>query len=397
MRIGVDGGCWANDRGYGRYAREMLTAMVDIAPSDEFVFFLDPASSARFELERDNVRAVDVEQSEAPTTAAAADGSRSVQDMLRFSRAVWHESPDVFFCPSVYTYFPIPPRQRAVVAIHDAIAERFASKTLPSARARIFWNAKVKLAVHQANLILSVSDYAADDVSKVIGVPRDRIRVAVEAPAAAFRPTESTEDVRRAADAVGLPDGARWFVYVGGFSPHKNLDVLIRAFASVLSEARSDTSQLYLLLVGKLKGDVFHLCVDGLREVVDELGLEDRVLWPGFVPDGQLRHLHAGALALVLPSDCEGFGLPAVEAAACGAPVIATTESPLPDLLLGGGIFVDPGDQPGLAAAMRRMLDEPETRCVMAEQALVRASALSWERCARDALAAIHEARGTRA
>jgi len=390
MRIGVDGGCLANERGYGRYAREVLTEMVAIAPEDEFVFFLDSASDARFTLTGDNVRRIPVPQSRPPTEAAAADGSRSPMDMLRFTRAVWAEPLDVFFYPSVYTYFPLPPRQRAVVAIHDAIAERFASRTLPSARARLFWTAKVRLAVLQSTLVLSVSDFAADDVARVIGVPRSRIRVAVEAPAEAFTPSASTESIADAAGRVGLPAGAEWFIYVGGFSPHKNLDVLVRAFARFVEAEEADN--VYLVLVGKLSGDVFHLCVDPLRQLIVDLGLESRVIWPGFVADEQLRHLHSGAVALVLPSDCEGFGLPAVEAAACGAAVIATTESPLPALLEGGGLFVRPRDEDALVRALEALWSDEEAREAMGAVALEQARRLSWSRCAEDALAAIREA-----
>lgn len=390
MRIGVDGGCWANDRGYGRYARELLTEMVRLARDDSFVFFLDPASAARFTLTADNVRTVLVPQSRSPSEAAAADGNRSPRDMLRFTRALHREAPDVFFCPSVYTYFPLPPRQKAVVAIHDAIAERFASRTLPSPRARLFWNAKVRLAVLQSTLVLSVSDFAADDVSRVIGVPRGRIRVAVEAPALAFRPSESDAEIQAAASRAGLPEHARWFVYVGGFSPHKNLDVLVRAFARATEADGVD--DVRLLLVGKLSGDAFLTGVEDVRAEIASRGVESRVLWPGFVPDEELRHLLSGALALVLPSDCEGFGLPAVEAAACGTAVIATTESPLPQLLDGGGIFVSPRDDDGLAAAMTQVLSDERARRRMAEHALAGARRLSWRRCAEEALLAIREA-----
>lgn len=390
MRVGVDGGCWANDRGYGRYTREMLTEMVGIAPDDRFTFYLDPASRKRFGLSGANVRTIDVAQSTSPTQAAAADGSRSPLDMLRFTGAAWRDSPDVLFYPSVYSYFPAPPRPRTVVAIHDAIAERFASRTLPSARARLFWTAKVRMAVAQSTLVLSVSDFAAEDVSRVIGVPRSRIRVAVEAPSSAFRPSESPEEIRAAAGRIGLPDGARWITYVGGFSPHKNVDVLLRAFARAVEGGEG--AGAHLVLIGKLSGDAFLGCLDELRALVTELGIQDRVHWPGFVPDEELRHLHSGAVALALPSDCEGFGLPAVEAAACGTPVVATTESPLPQLLEGGGIFVQPRDEEGLLRALRTMLTDESARSRMAATALERARRLSWRRCAEEALAALREA-----
>ena len=94
MRIGVDATCWANGRGYGRFAREMLRAMVALAPDDEFICFLDPLSADRFDLRAPNVRAVRVAGIVPPAVAAAADGSRSAVDMLRLSRAVGRERPD---------------------------------------------------------------------------------------------------------------------------------------------------------------------------------------------------------------------------------------------------------------------------------------------------------------
>ena len=111
------------------------------------------------------------------------------------------------------------------------------------------------------------------------------------------------------------------------------------------------------------------------------------MLWPGFVPDDSLRALHAGAVACVLPSACEGFGLPAVEAAACGAAVVATTESPLPRLLEGGGVFVEPGDVDALVDGMRRV-DDPVLRSVARQ----RAHALDWDDTARAVLQVIEEA-----
>jgi glycosyltransferase involved in cell wall biosynthesis len=368
--------------------------MAIAAPDDRFVCFVDRASAGRLSTYEANVREVLVGTSADAAQAASSSGYRSPRDMLAMTRAVSRERLDVFFSPSVYTYFPLPPGLRAVVTIHDAIAERFPALTLPSSRARIFWKAKVKLALMQARRILTVSDYAASDVARAHHVSREQIDVAVEAPAAEFRP-RSAEMVDEAAAHAGIPHGARWFIYVGGFSPHKNVPSIIRAHASVVAGCAGE--EPHLLLVGTLDKDVFLGDVPAIRAAIDAAGTKDLVHWPGFVPDVELSALNTGAVALLLPSAAEGFGLPAVEAAACGAPVIATIESPLPDLLAGGGIFVTPGNETELADAMSRLWLDQSLRDAMGCRAQMKANEMTWDRSAHSALASIRKAARTSA
>lgn len=389
MRVGVDVTCWANGRGYGRFTRELLGAMVTAAPSWTFTYFADPLSASRIPVTAPNVRVVTVAQSVAPTEAAAADGSRAPLDMLRLTRAVARTPLDAFFSPTVYTYFPLPLRLPAVVTVHDAIAERFPELTLPSARARFFWNAKVKLALWQARCVLTVSDYAASEIETVLGVHRSRIRITEEAPSGVYQPDAPAADVDRVARRIGLPAGARWFTYVGGFNPHKHVDLLVRAHGALVRQLGPDAP--FLVLAGTLDGDVFHGALAQIRRAIDEEGSAARVVWPGFVPDEDLRALHCGARALALPSASEGFGLPAVEAAACGTPVIATTASPLPRLLEGGGLFVPPGDLAALTTALGTLATDDALRQRLGSVAHRRATALSWVRGAERALAALAE------
>jgi glycosyltransferase involved in cell wall biosynthesis len=308
--------------------------------------------------------------------------------MWRLTRATASLKPDVFFSPSVYTYYPLRPSQRAVVTIHDAIVERFPELTLPSARARLFWRLKVGLAVRQAALVLSVSDYAAAQVAAAHGLPSSRLRVAVEAPARVYRPATPTETAEAVA-AAGLPGGAPYFTYVGGFAPHKRLDVILRAHAALLG---SGDPAPHLVLIGRLQGDAFFTTRSELLALIEKLGSTAYVHWTGFAPDETVRALHTGAVATLLVSESEGFGLPAVEAAACGTPVIATTESPLPQLLAGGGVFVDPGDEPGLVRAMDQLLRSPAEARSMGGVGRARAAQLSWRRAAEATLSALHEA-----
>lgn len=386
MRIGVDATCWSNERGYGRFAREIFAAMAALAPEHGFVCFADDLSMQRYSPSFPNVRLVPVSLHAAASEAASAAGHRSLRDVLAMTRAVAREELDVFFSPSVYTYFPLPPRLRTVVTIHDAIAERFPELTLPRARARVFWWAKVKVALMQSRRVLTVSEYAARDVERVHGVPRDRIDIAVEAPSAGFKPRDEAT-VLAAAKSVGLHEGQRWFVYVGGFNPHKNVPSIIRAHAAVVAKAASNPP--HLLLVGTVDSDVFHGELPVIRAAIDAARTNSLVHWTGFLPDERLSALHSGAIALVLPSSAEGFGLPAVEAAACGLPVIATNESPLPDLLSESGIFVTPCDDKELELAMLTLLSDSAMWSRMSVSALRQSSELSWTRAARAALASL--------
>lgn len=390
VRIGVDASTWSNARGYGRFTRELIPEMAQGAPHDEFVLFADAATLQSVGARAANVRLTAVPQSTPATLAASASGNRSPADMLRMTAAVARARLDVFFSPSVYTYFPLPPRLRAVVTIHDAIAERFPALTVPSRRARLFWNAKVRLARLQARLVLTVSDYSARQLASVLGVPPGRIRVCSEAPSPAYQPASSPARVEEIARRLGLPPGAQWFTYVGGFNPHKHVDLLVEAHARLVAEC-GDAAP-FLVLVGAPERDVFHSGLPALRQLVQRAGVSHRVLWPGYVADDDLALLHAGALGLALPSASEGFGLPAVEAAACGTAVIATTESPLPELLEGGGIFIPPGDVEALANAMRCLHRDEAARHCMRTIARTQAARLSWARSAEVALAAVREA-----
>lgn len=390
MRIGVDACCWTNGRGYGRFLRELLPALASLAPEDDFLCLADERAAAAFDLHAPNVRLVTARLRRSPTEAAGAGSARSVADLLRMTRAVARLRPDVFFSPSVYTYFPLPPGLRGVVAIHDAIAWRFPTLTLPSRRDRWFWRLKTRVAVRQSRLVITVSDYSAEALRETLGIPAERIRVAEEAPAEAYRHPSSRREIEAAARRAGLPPAARWFTYVGGFNPHKRVDVLVRAHGEVVRRANGDPP--HLLLVGSTDGDVFFQDRERIRAEVRACGTGSLVHWTGFVPDEDLRSLHAGSLGLALPSECEGFGLPAVEAAASGAPVVAGRNSPLPRLLEGGGIFVEPGDVEGLALALQRLDGDEALRRRLGARARERARGLTWERTAGTTLAALREA-----
>jgi glycosyltransferase involved in cell wall biosynthesis len=148
-----------------------------------------------------------------------------------------------------------------------------------------------------------------------------------------------------------------------------------------------------LLLVGDIVDDAFTPGIDALREHVRASGAEPAVTFAGFLPDAAVAQVLNNVTLLALPSWAEGFGLPAVEAAACGTPVVATERSPLPQLLAGGGLFVDPAQPDQLAEAIGRILADPELRARLAATARERASRLTWSRAAERFIGVIERLR----
>ncbi len=381
MRIGVDATCWTNRRGYGRFARALLTAALELDSSRRYVFFVDD-DSTEFPLPS-GVEMVRI-RSRVPTVkAAAADGARSPGDLWTVSRAISAAQVDVIYFPSVYSYVPVFSRVPILVTIHDVIPERFPQLVFPTLRGKLFWRAKVALACAQARLIVTVSEYSRRCLVQELRLPPERIRVVSEAGDPAFLRLTSADSAALFA-RLGLPPGARILAYVGGFSPHKNLPMLVDVFAAL---ARSpEYALVHLLLVGDYLGDVFYSGYRPLAGQVAAAGLQARVHFTGYMGDDDLRTVFNVADAVVLPSFCEGFGLPAVEGAACGAPAIVTTESPLPQLLGEGALGVPPGDREGWRRALADVLGDSARRERMRAAAIAAASRLSWRSAARQLL-----------
>lgn len=384
MRIGVDATSWTNRRGYGRFARNALTRLVDRDPSNSYVLYVDAAAASRTDLPRGAVQRL-VAVSRAPAAAA----SRGPLELLRLGRAAGQDDLDLFLFPSVYTYFPVG--VRTVVGVHDAIARTFPDLTLPGRRDRAFWRLKERVAIRRATAVFTVSEASRAELAEVFGLRPERIAVVPEAPDPAFRPRDPGEvEVARA--ELGVRPEERLVVYAAGLSPHKNVETLVDAFAALRPNG---SSPVRLVVAGDLDGEAFHSAAGSIRDRIREQGIADRVLLPGFVSDDQLACLYTGAGAAVVPSLAEGFGLPAVEAAACGAPVLLSALPAHRESLGEAALYFSPTDTPALTALLERTLADPAAAGARGEEARRAVSPLSWD-AAADALQAVLEEAGTR-
>jgi len=380
MRVGIDATSWENRRGYGRFARNALTRLVELDGETTYVFVIEDGSSAALPGDR-----LAVKLSRPPAEAAAADSYRPPADLLRLAAAVTRARFDAFLFPSVYTYFPSAGAP-TIVGVHDLIADDFPELTLPSRRARTFWQIKQRLAVRLAKRLFTVSESARADISKRLRVPAEKLAVVPEAPDPAFRPRPADE-VERETRAIGLAPGERYLLYAGGISPHKDVETLVDAYARLPREG------LRLVLVGALD-DAYLSSAGSVRARIEEHGLTGDVLLPGFVSDDALASLYTGAAAVVLPSLAEGFGLPAVEAAACGAPVVLSDIPAHRETLGTEALFFPPRDAARLAEQVGQLLGSDMLRRSLAERGHRRVARYTWDAAATALRDLVHDAAG---
>ena len=375
MRIGIDGGCLANRRGFGRFARKVVESLALADSAHQFVVFLDAPSRESVRIpSRFETAVVDVR--EAPSVAASASGRRGVRDLLAMGRAASKARLDLLYFPATYSFFPAWNCGKLVVTMHDTLALAHPEWVFPTWKGRLAWKLKEHVAVRMADRVVTVSESARRDLIGWFGLDAGKVRVVSEGPDDAFRPTEDGAESAAILAKYGVEAGSRYLLYVGGLSPHKNLSRLIEAFA------RAAPEDVALILVGDL-GDVFHTHVPQLRELIARLGAGDRVRFAGFVPDGELAHLYGRAYALVQPSLMEGFGLPPVEALACGTPVLSSLAGSLPEVIGEAGVFFEPTDVDAMAGVIRDFLADPVARERLAGLARKRASRYTWAASAR--------------
>ena len=268
---------------------------------------------------------------------------------------------DVLYAPD----FALPPVLRApgVVTIHDLSYMLFPETHFPPLRR--FLEATVPRSVAAASLVFADSDQTRDDLVQLLGVRPAKVVTVLSAPDATFRPMDAVA-TRAARDRWGVADGP-YLVSVGTIQPRKNLPVIFEALRQLPEAVR-------LVHVGRPGW----LC-DPIFAALDASGVKHRVQILQGVDDEDLAALYSGAVACVFPSRYEGFGLPAVEAMACGVPVIASHAGSLAEVVQDAGIIVDPDDSAGIAAGTRRLMEDVAFRSDLVARGFVQASRFSWD------------------
>lgn len=370
QRIGIDFTAACRERaGIGRYARELIRALARVDQTNRYVLFaprdahaelLHYAWSPNFSIAR------------APLTerylAALWQRARVPLPIEMFIGGV-----DVFYSPD----FLLPPTRarRTLVTVHDLSYVRV-PECFPQVLLN-YLNRAVPPSVARADLILADAASTQRDLAEVYRVPLEKIKVLYSGVDPRFQPAVAEAAQARVRE---LTHGKPYLLSVGTLQPRKNYVRLVEAFAKITTDQLPMTN-LQLVIAGS-RGWLY----EEVFQTVARLNLQDRVVFPSFVSDEDLPALYAGAALFVYPSLYEGFGLPVAEALACGAPVVSSNASSLPEVGGDAVLYFDPRDVAALARALQRALADKALRNDLRARGFAQAKKFSWDTAAQELL-----------
>lgn len=361
--IGVDARK-LKDFGIGAYIRNLLEAVGRRPESREYRFRVYVRKADREDLP-ELPENFEVAQEESP--------GYSLSELTRFAWRLLRDRLDLFHA----THYVLPPlyRSRSVVTIHDIIHLLY-PQFLPSRAAHVYARVMIRRALKRADRIITVSYNSKRDLTDYFAIPSSRIDVIYNGVSSRFRPDVSDAEKRRVAEKHRLPEP--YLLFLGGEKPHKNVQNVVRAFAAA---RRKHSLPHCLVLAGALPGNTARL--DALISALDISG---RVLRPGVVEEADLPALYAGAAAFLYPTLYEGFGLPVVEAMACGTPVLTSATSALQEIAGGYAYLVDPMDVDAIAVGIALLATDEKVRSDFIELGRKRALDFSWDKAAERTL-----------
>jgi glycosyltransferase involved in cell wall biosynthesis len=352
MRIGIDAASIVGDKGgVGWHTQHLLEAMLELKEDVEYVGYLRPGSLKEGRLEGwptdDRVRWAEV--------------ARWVMSWRgRLDRLDLYHGPN-FKMHTVGRY-------GGIVTIHDLWLERH-----PEYSKKLFGQGassrRARATAHRARAVVTVSRFSAQEITGLYGLPPDRVVVIANGVSVDFKPVKDDHEMALMRRSLAIPD-AGFILFVGGADPRKNH----RTFLQGLSQCVPALRGRAVVLVG----DPVHQFGD-YRESANRWGLASIVRCPGRMSRKDLRLLYSYADLFVFPSLYEGFGMPVLEAMACGTPVITSSTSALPEVAGDAAILVNPEDADALSHAIASVLNDPEKRERMRASGFAQAQAFTWQ------------------
>lgn len=360
--------------GIGRYTLELLRQLGETGGGCDYLVIVRDAERRAF-IERE----ADLAGREGFAFAELPHGPFSPCGQFAAARLLRERGIEVYHSTNFMIPLPAFPRRRphavkCVCNIHDLIPMVHPEFTPRALKTRFFpvYRALMHEIARRADVVATGSESAKRDIVRLLGVPEGRIVVAADGVDARYGPGGEKPSAR---------GGPKTVLYVGRSDPYKNLPGLVEALARLV---REEGVEARLRIVGSPDARY-----PEAEQAVRRLGVADRVEWSGYLDDAGLVRAYQEADVLALLSRYEGFGLPVLEAMACGTPVVCSNAASLPDVAGGAAWLVEPDDTAGAAAALKEILSNPSTAVRLREAGLARAAMFSW-RTTADAVRRIY-------
>jgi len=366
VRIGIDAQPLSREKsGVGYYTEQLIRALEMVEGRNEYVLFSDRDFDAPFsDASRFHKRI---------TPYIWGYAWMQVGQPVQISR----ERLDLYHGPNFVA--PLAAPCPTVITIHDLSS--FVMRKNHRLMNNIVQRVLLPPSARRSRAVIAVSEATRDDAARILGVPPGKIRVIPEAVDEIFKPVEDGAERSRVSRKLGLPK--KYILFVGTLEPRKNVPTLLEAYERLI---RAGDIEHGLVLAGGRGwgGDV-------IARKIRSLGLEAHVKLTGYVAREDMPALYSMADLFVYPSLYEGFGLPPLEAMACGTPAVVSDGSSLKSVVADGGLRVDPTNVSGLAEAVRRVLVDENLRKDLIERGMKRARCFSWAAAARETLALYQE------
>ncbi len=376
MLVGVNAYFLAHPHtGSGQYLAELARRLPRLRPDWEFRWYA-PAGLRVPEVGLPQPLGV-------PVGALPGHWGKLYFEQIAFPAQARRDGCDAVFVP----YFGPPSRfqERAVVTVHDTIPLLLpAYRRGPLARA---YGDLVRANAGKCRLLLADSMWTKRDAIQLIGAAPDRVAVVPLGVSETMAPVCDQDTLERVRTRYHLPP--KYLLYLGSFDRRKRVEVLLAAHAELLGRLSGEAPDL--VLAGKIPECGTAALLD-VRRAVQQAGRSERVHLIGAPAEEDKAALYSGAAAFVFPSEYEGFGLPPLEAMACGTPVVAANASSVPEVCGDAALQVRPGDPAALADALEALLHDADLRARLIERGLAQAASFTWESTARMTLEALEEA-----
>jgi glycosyltransferase involved in cell wall biosynthesis len=375
-RIGLDGRALGNinrNRGIGRYTAQLIPALEEAGDRFQFVLF---GYGSEPESDPEHGHLLDLmEWREIPRPRTSSPLTLTYEHLL-FARTIQDAGVDLFHAidHNMTPFLACP----FMLTVHDLIPLIMRGPYL-GPRAWL-WMQVHRRAALKASMVVAVSDNTRVDIQRLWDIPGHRIEVIPEGVSDSYQPVEDARVLKDVAARYGI-DGP-YLLYLGGFDPRKNIHTTLLSFKRFSLEAGG---RFRLVLCGDSSGFEGYL-----QDEIEELGLQGEVILTGFVPDRELPILCSGAALLVFLSLYEGFGLPLLEAMACGTPVLASNTSSIPEVVGDAGLLVDPLDLHGIVTGMQELAYNEKRRDMYIQRGLKRSANFTWRETARRVLGLYH-------